>query len=177
MQSLIALSSADAELYAMVSAASEGLGSQAMALDVGKQMGVDLFVDASAAIGVAQRTGLGNIRHLDTQSLWIQDAVRQSRVSRTKVQGAQNPADMLTKHLDSGKLNEIMARLGVEVREGRAEIAPNIAVDNELNIDDDDFVGCLDVLAGQNITALDGESCCGRVLCRDNEGCNAGRGS
>ena len=67
----IALSSAEAELYAMVMAASEGLGAKAMAADFGLQLSPFLHVDASAAIGIAQRKGLGRIRHLDTQSLWI----------------------------------------------------------------------------------------------------------
>ena len=71
----MAFSSAEAELYAMVSAASEGLGALAMGLDFGQQVPVVLHVDASAAIGVAHWKGLGRIRHLDTQDLWIQDAV------------------------------------------------------------------------------------------------------
>ena len=70
-QSLIALSSAEAELYAMVHATSEGLGSKAMAADFGGRMEVDVYVGASAAIGVLQRKGLGKLRHLDTQALWI----------------------------------------------------------------------------------------------------------
>ena len=53
-QSLIALSSAEAELYAMVQAASEGLGARAMAAEFGIGPKPFLHVDASAAIGVAQ---------------------------------------------------------------------------------------------------------------------------
>ena len=41
----------------MVSAASEGLGCKAMVMDFGGSILVDIFVDASAAIGVAQRKG------------------------------------------------------------------------------------------------------------------------
>ena len=100
-QSAIALSSAEAELCATVQGASEGLGMAAMALDVGKVMVLWMYVDASAAIGVAQRKGLGKIRHLHTQSLWVQDAVRDKRVFLDKVPGAYNPADMYTKHLDA----------------------------------------------------------------------------
>ena len=71
-QSNIALSSAEAELYAMASAASEGLGLAAMIKDYGRIVEPHLKVDATAAIGIAQRKGLGKLRHLDTQSLWIQ---------------------------------------------------------------------------------------------------------
>ena len=42
----------------MVKAASEAMGLQAMAGDFGKQLAPWLYVDASAALGVAQRVGL-----------------------------------------------------------------------------------------------------------------------
>ena len=74
-QSDSALSSADAELYAMTHAASEGLGPRAVSADFGAELDVFLHVDASAAIGLAQRKAPGNIRHFETQSLWIQDAL------------------------------------------------------------------------------------------------------
>ena len=99
-QSNIALSSAEAELYAFVTAASEGIGMTTMAKDFGLVLKAHLHVDASAAIGIAQRKGLGRVRHLDTQALWIQDAVRSRRVVLEKVLGTENPADLMTKHLD-----------------------------------------------------------------------------
>ena len=68
-QSTIAPSSAEAELYATVQEASEGLGMAAMAFDFGKVMVPWMCVDASAAIGIAHRKRLGKIRHLHTQSL------------------------------------------------------------------------------------------------------------
>lgn len=53
-QSNIALSSAEAELYATVTAASEGMGLTAMAKDYGKVMVTKMQVDATAAIGIAE---------------------------------------------------------------------------------------------------------------------------
>ena len=67
-----------------------------MMIDFGVHMDPYLHVDASAAIGIAQRKGLGKLRHLDTQSLWIQDAVRSKQVVLEKVAGAENPADLMT---------------------------------------------------------------------------------
>ena len=72
-QSLIALSSAESELYAMVRAAAEALGIAAMIKDFGSEAKIHFFVDATAALGVAQRQGIGKIRHLQTNCLWIQD--------------------------------------------------------------------------------------------------------
>ena len=68
-QSNIALSSGEAEYYALVATASEALGLVAMTDDFGDKSDAYLYADASAAIGVANREGLGRIRHLDTQSL------------------------------------------------------------------------------------------------------------
>ena len=78
-QATIALSSGEAELYATVMASSEGLGIKAMMMDFGIIVTPHLYVDASAAIGICQRKGLGKVRHLDTQSLWIQDALQERR--------------------------------------------------------------------------------------------------
>ena len=77
-QSNIALSSGEAEFYGLVSTASEALGRGAMIEDVGDKVESYLYDDASAAIGVANREGLGRIRHLDTQSLWLQQALREA---------------------------------------------------------------------------------------------------
>ena len=122
----IALSSAEAELYAAVAATSEALGMKTMMRDYGVDIDPYLYVDASAAIGIAERKGLGKLRHLDTQSLWIQDAVRQRRVVLEKVAGVSNPADLMTKHLDSPVLLRLMGMMGMMVAQGRAESAPQL---------------------------------------------------
>ena len=86
-QSNIALSSGEAEFYSMVAASSEAIGLRAMTIDYDHELEPWLYVDASAAIGVAQRTGLGKIRHLDTQSLWLQEAHATRRVQFEKIDG------------------------------------------------------------------------------------------
>ena len=92
-QANIALSSGEAEFYALVYASSEALGMKSMTCDYESQLDPWLYVDASAAIGVAQRVGLGKIRHLDTGSLWVQQAVRRKQIGLLKVKGTENPAD------------------------------------------------------------------------------------
>ena len=57
-----------------------------------------VWTDSSAAIGICNRQGLGKLRHLDTHTLWIQQAVRLGRVDLRKVAGEVNPADLFTKH-------------------------------------------------------------------------------
>ena len=53
-QANIALSGAEAEYYSMVKGASEGLGLKAMTEDYNKPLSPWIYVDATAAIGVAQ---------------------------------------------------------------------------------------------------------------------------
>ena len=65
----------------MVKAASEGLGLKAMTMDYHNPHSPWMFVEATAAIGVAQRGGLGELRHLENQSLWLQEAVRETSAS------------------------------------------------------------------------------------------------
>ena len=101
-------------------------GFKAMGKDFGKQLDVHRHADASAAIGIAQRKGLGKLRHLDTQALWIQDALRTRRVIVEKVFGTENPADLMTKHLDGPDLHKCLKKLGIHIRKGRAEAAPSL---------------------------------------------------
>ena len=58
-QSNIALSSGEVEFYGLVATASEALGMVAMTEDFGDKVDPFLYADASAAIGVANREGLG----------------------------------------------------------------------------------------------------------------------
>ena len=56
-----------ARLYAAVRAASEGLGIQSAAMDLGVECRLTLHLDASATIGLVNRTGLGKAKHVDMQ--------------------------------------------------------------------------------------------------------------
>ena len=63
-QSTIALSSGEAELTGIVKGAANGLGCQALAKDLGFKMSLKVLSDATAAIGIARRRGLGKVRHI-----------------------------------------------------------------------------------------------------------------
>ena len=75
-QATVALSSAEAELVAAVRGAAEGLAVQSLVRDFGCDCELRVHLDSSAAIGVTRRTGVGEIRHLDTRRLWIQERVQ-----------------------------------------------------------------------------------------------------
>ena len=73
---------------------------------------------------MAARRGLGKVKHMDTQYLWIQERINNNDFTLSKVPGANNPADLLTKHLPKEAVVRHMATLGMEVRDDRSAIAP-----------------------------------------------------
>eukprot|EP00973_Karenia_brevis_P034320 4734258-Karenia_brevis.AAC.1 len=86
-QAAYALSSAEAELYAMV----KGLGT-----------------DSSAAESFVYRRGLGKMRHLEIRDLSLHKEVSDGLLEISKIPGKDNPADLLTKILG---IKEIVHRL------------------------------------------------------------------
>ena len=69
-QKVVALSSGEAELMGILRGASEALGLQSIAADLGISLEVSVHADSSAAIGICRRTGIGKVRHLATGQLW-----------------------------------------------------------------------------------------------------------
>ena len=63
-QSVIALSSGGAEYYGMVRGASVALGLQSVPKDFNIDTNIVLNSDASAAIAISNRRGLGKVRHI-----------------------------------------------------------------------------------------------------------------
>ena len=113
-QTVVALSSGEAEFYGITKGASVALGVRGMALDMGITFGIDLYTDASAAKGITNRIGPGKVRHLETNQLWIQSKVAEGSIAVHKVNGSENPADALTKHLTSPLLTEHCHMINIE---------------------------------------------------------------
>ena len=63
-QKRITLSSAEAELGALVKTSVEAIGIAQMALGLGRPVTVQGMVDSSAALAVTQRKGNGKLRHV-----------------------------------------------------------------------------------------------------------------
>ena len=115
-QTLVALSSGEAELYALVKASAEGLGLQSLLADIGFKVVVRVKADASAALGVVERRGLGRLRHVHTNCLWVQGCAANKSVKYMKEKGADNPADMFTKNVTRELINKFCKKIGVELR-------------------------------------------------------------
>ena len=123
-QPTIAVSPGEAELGGLCKGAANGIGMRSLAADLGITWSIKVFTDATAAMGMTRRLGVGKVRHLDTALLWIQSKVRGGDVGMEKVAGADNPADALTKYLPGPLLQQQYARMGLVHEEGRAKTAP-----------------------------------------------------
>ena len=124
-QASISLSSGEAEFYGVVKASGVSLGYQALLKDVGLALPIRVWTDSTATIGICGRQGLGKLRHVDTQCLWIQQRVRDGSVELRKVKGEENPADFFTKHLTSReRISNLLDLFGCRYRGGRAAAAP-----------------------------------------------------
>ena len=125
-QSTVALSPAEAELTGICKGAAQGLGLQSLAAGLGTTLKLKVCTDATAAIGICRRRGLGKVRHLATVDLWIQDRVRKKDFALETVPGADHPSDIVTKNVGRDILIKHMANLGLSYEGGRAKTAPSI---------------------------------------------------
>ena len=124
-QTLIALSSGESELAAVTKAAAEGLGIQSVLADFGMSPKLELHSDATAAIGICKRQGLGRVRHLATADLWVQQKLRSRELKLYKLPGKDNPSDLMTKHKTAPEASRFMAMLGIKSLTGRPALSPS----------------------------------------------------
>ena len=103
------------------------MGPRAMYKDSGLGLKLRVHSDATAAIGIARRRGLGKLHHLDCEDPWIQSKVRSKYVELLKVLGAEHPADILTKYVDPKTLQSALKRIDMIVASGRPASAPQAA--------------------------------------------------
>ena len=124
-QATIALSSGEAEYASLVKGAGLLMGTKSLMQDMGvPDVQLELHCDSAAAIGIASRTGLGKLRHLQVHLLWVQEHVRRKTFRLTKVPGTDNPSDVLTKHVGRDVLDKHLNRVHMERQGGRAASAP-----------------------------------------------------
>ena len=71
-----------------------------------------LHSDSSAAIGISQRRGLGKVKHMHTQYLWVQERIRNKEFELHKVPTDKNRADLMTKCLTRPVIDKFMSMLG-----------------------------------------------------------------
>ena len=95
-QTVVALSSAEAELNAAVKMVSESLGVRNMFREMGIEKKIIVQTDSSACSGIVHREGCGKVKHLETRQLWVQEAVNNKEVEVQKIPRERNCSDCLT---------------------------------------------------------------------------------
>ena len=83
---------------------------------------LELHCDSAAARGIAKRRGLGKQRHVDLQSLWIQEKMAQGAFQLNPISGKENPSGLLTKHLSSHCIQSCLGFMNCEFRTGKSEV-------------------------------------------------------
>ena len=89
-------------------------------------MRIKLRTDASAAHGIAHRRGVGKVRHLETNLLWLQEKVGMGEITVEKVPGTKNVADALTKYIGAEEIRKHVECMGAELEEGRHPLMPEV---------------------------------------------------
>ena len=92
--------------------------------DFGVKVTIKINIDASAAKGIANRKGLGKVRHIAVDQLWIQDRFSRGDLTISKVNGKENIADILTKHVNPEDIRVHLYKTGQCIETGRHSIAP-----------------------------------------------------
>ena len=99
-QSTICLSSGKAELRGICDGLARALGLQSIARDSGLKWDINMYTDATAAIGIARRQGMGRIRHLDATDRSVQEKFNSKQAFLHKVLGCEKPSDLFTECTD-----------------------------------------------------------------------------
>ncbi len=122
-QNVISTSSGESEFYALTKSASRAIGGAAMAKDLAIHFSPRVLVDATASKGIASRRGVGRVRHLHTQVLWVQEAVADRHLRVEKVPGHDNVADCGTKHLAEAAMQKCLRNASLRLAGGRSDMA------------------------------------------------------
>ena len=113
-QRVVALSSAESEIYAAASGVCDAvLVWRILCWMLGKGIAIHLYLDSAAARGIMARRGVGKIRHLSCRCLWLQALVAAKDLQVSPVSGTKNPADLGTKRLSQHRMLGLMFVMGM----------------------------------------------------------------
>ena len=92
------------------------MGLISMYKDFGTHMNGVVLGDTSAALAMVARRGLGKLRLLDTNELWIQEKAAKGDLNFKKVAGVDTGADLFTKTLSLNEIQSHIHKLSVNLR-------------------------------------------------------------
>ena len=127
-QSIIAKSSGESELYGVIKGSSEALGLLTLASDLGMELKTRVHVDATAAKGMVERRGISRVRHIEVDHLWIQEQEARRMLPISKVDGGDDPADLMTKNVGIAFAIKHMTTMGIRFADSRSDAAAKLHI-------------------------------------------------
>ena len=115
-QTTIALSSCEAELYAINMATIEALNVKSTIEELIKncKTNITVYTDSSSAKSITSRRGVTRkTKHIELRQLFVQDLVANGTLQVTKVGTLSNPADIFTKFVSSETIQRQLHAVGL----------------------------------------------------------------
>jgi hypothetical protein len=114
-QQTIALSSGEAELYAIGLGVSESLFVRTLLLEskLCSKCSITVHTDSTAGKSMASRHGLSRkTKHVQLRYLYVQELILSGQVKLKKVPGINNPSDLFTKYVSKDTLLKHITTIG-----------------------------------------------------------------
>ena len=113
-QSMITLSTAEAELLAIIDGAVALKGIEAILSDVGEQVSSRCIAsDSTSALSITTGASSWRTRHLRIKAGWLQEQISHGIFVSRHCPGEVQPADLLTKALSSGRIEHLLRLWGI----------------------------------------------------------------
>ena len=113
-QSMITLSTAEAELLAMLDGAVATKGIEAILADVGVQArSRTIASDSMAALSITSGSSSWRTRHLRIKAGWLQEQLSHGLYEAVHCPGERQPADLLTKALSAARIEDLLRWWGI----------------------------------------------------------------
>ena len=108
-QQMVTLSSAEAELLAMIDGAIAAKGVESFLMDIGEYVEEkQIASDSMAALSISAGSTSWRTRHLRIKSNWLQEQIAHGLFNIIHCPGERQPADLLTKALSSGGIASLL---------------------------------------------------------------------
>ena len=113
-QAGVALSSAEADLYAIVKGSIEGIGVQSLMRELGHRVKIVVSTDSAAARGAILQSGVSRMKHVSINQMWVQEKAARNLIEYKKVERARNPSDLMTHHWNTREGDLHLGQMHVE---------------------------------------------------------------
>ena len=121
-QTLIATSTAEAEMYGILSVIFEGFSIRSLLRELGSSVELTTMTDSDAGRAVCSGKGFGKLKHVNIRFLWIQDAVAKKKVALKREPSISNVADLGTKHFTKERFEALRKMVDMEAISDRNSV-------------------------------------------------------